>query len=118
MRLARWLVGILAAVGTLGGQELTKLTPELAGQVVGREATVCGTVVGFGCSPGEDTTVVFRTPVGAPWFDVAIAAADRGLFETPLESHYFGQHVCATGAVTTAPRGYRIRASAPGQLRI
>jgi len=118
MGATRWLVAVVAAVGVLGAQELTTLTPELAGQAVGQMATVCGVVAGVSCRPGLHTALVFRTGAGAPGFEVAIAAADRDRFEAPLEGRYFGQSVCATGTVLAVPTGHRIRVRGPDQIQV
>jgi TonB family protein len=86
-------------------------------EAVGTVITVCGTVTAFRCTMSDKVTRLdFDTQ---PPVDMAIAQADRRLFDPPPEVQYLHRRVCASGLVTKEPShdAYHVAVIKPADVR-
>jgi hypothetical protein len=97
------------------------ISPEDAAKFIGQQKTVCGVVASahFAArSKGQPTFINLDKPYPNQIFTVLIWGSDRGKFEKPPETLYFGKEICVTGMIQSYQGRPEIVVKEPGQIRL
>ncbi|MCS7157101.1 MAG: DNA-binding protein [Blastocatellia bacterium] len=115
------LISILAFISIYGQQSSPPvIEAKMAKEYIGKEATVCGTVVSAryaAVSRGSPTFLNFERPYPDQVFTVVIWGSDRAKFGKP-EVEYKGKRVCVTGKIESYRGVPQIVLKDPQQIRV
>lgn len=109
------------AAYSLAQDQSQALSAAEAGQHIGEEATVCGTVVSAtyaARSRGRPTFLNLDRPYPDHVFTIVIWGENRANFPEPPEAAYKGKPVCVTGQIGQYRGKAQIVISRPGGIRI
>ncbi|MGA2940240.1 MAG: DNA-binding protein [Syntrophobacteraceae bacterium] len=96
------------------------ITPEVSAKFIGRQETVCGTVVVVHYATrrnGQPTLMNFDQSYPNQMFTVLIWGSDRGKFEKPPEKLYGGKDICVTGMIEDDEGRPEIVVKDPSQIK-
>lgn len=118
------MAGVLSLVVALtaAAQKPREYSTTEAGQLKGKDATVCGTVATVNVARrtgGVPTFINFDKPHPNQTFTVLIWGIDRPKFAAPPESTFIaGKRVCATGLITDYRGKPEIIVHDPKEIRV
>jgi DNA/RNA endonuclease YhcR with UshA esterase domain len=114
------LILCLLIVRSISIAEEQFINPADAGKYVGKEKTVCGTVVSATYASqtnGQPTFLNLDQPSPNQVFTVVIWGVDRKTFNTPPEVFYKGKTICVTGKIKSYKIGPEIMVNDPSQIK-
>ena len=107
-------------VGSISIAEEQFINPTDAEKYVGKEKTVCGTVVSAtyaSGTQGQPTFLYLDRPYPNQIFTVVIWGVDRKTFNSPPEVFYKGKSICVTGKIKSDKVGPEIMVNDPSQIK-
>jgi micrococcal nuclease len=114
------LILCLLIVGSISIAEEQFINPTDAEKYVGKEKTVCGTVVSAtyaSGTQGQPTFLYLDRPYPNQIFTVVIWGVDRKTFNSPPEVFYKGKTICVTGKIKSYKVGPEIMVNDPSQIK-
>ncbi|MGA2519071.1 MAG: DNA-binding protein [Thermodesulfobacteriota bacterium] len=114
------LILCLLIVRSISIAEEQFINPADAGKYVGKEKTVCGTVVSATYASqtnGQPAFLNLDQPSPNQVFTVVIWGVDRKTFNTPPEVFYKGKTICVTGKIKSYKIGPEIMVNDPSQIK-
>ncbi len=115
------IVALLVGSASIFAYSQDSITPEVSAKFIGRQKTVCGTVVVAHYATrrnGQPTLMNFDQSYPNQMFTVLIWGSDRSKFEKPPEKLYGGKDICVTGMIEDDEGRPEIVVREPSQIKL